>query len=63
MRIPGIHYMSHQWLDMTAQCSTQVEPGRYDPARPEPFFSVCQRWQAAWMVFTGKADALVWPGQ
>jgi len=43
--------------------STQTEiGGRWVPARPIGYFSVRYRIKAAWLVFTGKADALTWPG-
>jgi hypothetical protein len=31
------------------------------PTRPEGFGSIGSRFKLAWMVFTGKADVLVWP--
>ena len=37
--------------------------GRYVPARALGFQSWTMRWKAAWLVFTGRADALTWPGQ
>ena len=45
--------------------STQagLPDGRWVPARPMPYCSLSERFRAAWMVFTGKADALTWPGQ
>lgn len=33
------------------------------PARPYGLFSLRNRLRLAWMVFTGRADALTWPGQ
>lgn len=33
------------------------------PARPVGFPSIGQRFKAAYLVFTGKADALMWRGQ
>lgn len=51
------------------------EPGKYYnvsmskdgknwyPARSEGYPSILQRFRCAWMVFTGRADALIWPGQ
>ena len=36
--------------------------GKWIPARPEGFYSLRYRIKAAWLVFTGKADAIVWPG-
>ncbi len=35
----------------------------WGPARPFGMFSVRNRIRLAWMVFTGRADALIWPGQ
>lgn len=32
------------------------------PARPEGYWSIWHRIKAAWLVFTGKADAVKWPG-
>lgn len=36
--------------------------GSYVPARPFGFYGLSNRLSLAWMVFTGKADAFVWPG-
>lgn len=36
--------------------------GKWLPARPKGYPSVFSRIHLAWMVFTGKADAVVWPG-
>ena len=36
--------------------------GEWIPARPIGFFSLGNRLKAAWMVFKGDADALVWGG-
>lgn len=33
------------------------------PARPVPYRSLLDRIRDAWLVFTGKADLLIWPGQ
>ena len=44
------------------QCHTELNGG-WVPARALGFASVRSRVRCAWMVFTGKADALVWPGQ
>lgn len=35
--------------------------GNYVPARPLGFQSVFARFKCAWLVFTGRADALIWP--
>jgi hypothetical protein len=47
-------------LRIAATCKVQAA-GHWVPARPEGFASWRYRVKAAWMVFTGKADALVWP--
>lgn len=33
----------------------------YVPARPIGYLDFISRLKIAWMVFTGKADALIWP--
>lgn len=43
--------------------ATQVLPGKWDPARPMAWGGFFARVKAAYLVFTGKADAVVWPGQ
>jgi hypothetical protein len=43
--------------------STRLKDDRWVPARPVGYQGLRQRLRAAWMVFTGKADALKWPGQ
>ena len=45
----------------TTSCG--LPDGRYVPARMLPYYSLTQRWKAAWLVFTGQADAVTWPGQ
>lgn len=37
--------------------------GRWVPARALGFQSLRYRLRATWLVFTGRADALTWPGQ
>lgn len=41
----------------------RLPDGQYVPARPSGFCSLGQRIRAAKLVFTGKADAVAWPGQ
>jgi hypothetical protein len=45
--------------------STQLKNGLWAPARPESWsgINIKKRITAAWMVFTGKADVLVWGEQ
>lgn len=35
--------------------------GQWVPARPLGFYSIWSRLRCAWMVFTGRADAFIWP--
>jgi hypothetical protein len=44
-------------------CQAGLPDGRYVPARPLGFCSLGQRIRAAKLVFSGKADAVTWPGQ
>jgi hypothetical protein len=37
--------------------------GRWVPARSHGYPTLRYRLRATWLVFTGQADALVWPGQ
>ena len=40
--------------------SQQLPSGRWVPAQYHGFYSLRNRLKCAWLVFTGKADALVW---
>lgn len=44
-----------------AESSRAFISGRWVPVRPLGYFSLGNRFKCAWLVFTGKADALVWP--
>lgn len=61
MRDPGI-YDVNTILRIATTCSAEID-GREVPARPEGFASPWYRLRAAWLVFTGRADALVWHKQ
>lgn len=45
------------------ECAVGLPDGRYVPARALGFQSWHMRWKAAWLVFTGRADALLWENQ
>ena len=45
------------------QCQAGLPDGRWVPARPLGFCSIGNRIRCAWAVFTGRADAVEWPGQ
>lgn len=64
-RHPSIHNAYHmiEYPDLYKQVQMSSDGKHYVPARREGYASWRQRWRCAWMVFTGRADALVWPGQ
>lgn len=43
--------------------SVHAKRAYWAPARPEGFASIWYRLRATWLVFTGQADALIWPHQ
>jgi len=61
---PNHHTLEHI-RDIAVEPDTmrEISPSRWVPARPMGFDSWGTRFKLAWMVFTGKADALTWPGQ
>lgn len=62
-QFPAIITISHTWLRQAGECAAGLPDGSWPPARPLPYETMFGRWKAAWLVFTGRADALVWPGQ
>jgi hypothetical protein len=60
---PNIIRMSPQWFKSLNEVQAGLPDGSYVPSRPLGWASWLQRWRAAWLVFTGRADALLWPGQ
>lgn len=42
---------------------TLTHQGVWEPARPYGLYSMMYRIKLAWKVFTGEADALLWPDQ
>jgi len=60
MRIPGVIHAERLVRDWP---QAGLPDGRWVMARPLPFYSLTERWRVAWMVFTGRADALIWEGQ
>jgi hypothetical protein len=51
-------------IENASQNQARVPPGMaWVPARPCGYPSFWHRLKAAWLVFTGKADALRWDGQ
>jgi hypothetical protein len=60
----GVIRMTPEWASSINQANPAkgLPDGRWVPARPIPFQSIRERIRATWLVWTGKADALVWPG-
>lgn len=56
-----IHVDSVLRFARTVSC--QLPDGRWVPARGTGYASVLYRIRAAWLVFTGRADALIWEQQ
>lgn len=66
MRVPSTFLCTNRFAKglLEAQAGiTMMGVKVWEPARPEPYYSIFERWKAAWLVFTGKADALRWVGQ
>lgn len=50
-------------IEDAKHCQAGLPDGRWVPARSLGYMSFGHRIKAAWLVFTGRADALTWPGQ
>lgn len=61
MGVPAI--LNARNFGLYAQSQTKLDDGRWVPARPlrQHLFGI--RLRAAWLVFSGRADAVRWPGQ
>jgi len=59
-RYPNVCYVDY--IIAHANDNAVATPEGYIPARPLGFQSFLSRCHCAWMVFTGRADALVWGG-
>ena len=58
MKFPSIHRV--EAIIHCAPLTTKEFRGNWTYARPSGCPSLWQRLRAAWLVFTGRADALVW---
>lgn len=60
-----IYYCSKSTTQVGIASPTENDPNKvlWSPARPMGLPSLSERFKAAWLVFTGKADAVKWPGQ
>lgn len=61
MKWPNI-YDVRAIVQTSAQNQALVN-GKWVPLRPVGYPSIRHRLKAAWLVLTGRADAVVWPGQ
>jgi len=57
---PSIYTLKGLWR-ATQGCEKCIND-KWVPARPCGFYSIGNRFKAAWLVFSGKADAVKWPG-
>ena len=46
-----------------SECQAEVSKGVWVPARPIGYSSLRHRIRCAWLVFIGKADAVIWDKQ
>lgn len=60
MRIPGVVHADDLLKDWPR---SGFPDGRMALSRPEPFYSIRERLRVTWMVFTGRADAILWTDQ
>lgn len=60
-KYPNIFFLK-DLTDLVNTVSTEIN-GEWIPARPIGYPSLLSRIKAAWMVLTGKADVVVWPGE
>ena len=60
MKTPGIWTIAGL-IKSAQETSVNIAGTGYVPARPQIAMGVKARFKAAWLVFTGKADAVVWP--
>ncbi len=58
---PSIIYLTQQWVNDLTTVQTSVDGKHWEFARPLGYLGFCNRVKAAWLVFTGQADALLWP--
>lgn len=58
-KTPHIWKLQHL-IDVTQSVSMLVKE-EWVPVRPITISDIRTRMKAAWLVFTGKADAVVWP--
>lgn len=62
MKYPGIRH-ADQMIASAGQEKAGLKDGRWVEARPLGYSSFRHRCYCAWLVFTGRADALIYEGQ
>lgn len=62
MKYPNLIHVDSV-VRIAQQVHIKLPDGRWVPARGEGFQSLWTRFNYAWLVFTGKADALIWEQQ
>lgn len=58
-KYPNVWQLKHL-LKAVDECAAHIN-GKWVPARPLGFATIGARIHCAWLVFTGRADALIWP--
>lgn len=58
---PNIFLLTPEFVRGLSHISCSPDGRNWYPARPLAFASVFYRLKATWLVFTGRADALIWP--
>lgn len=53
--------LTPRWMRRLEEAQCAID-GQWMPCRPDIEMSLGKRIRAAWLVFTGRADALIWPG-
>lgn len=61
-RFPNIYLLEELTPEQVNSTQTEASPGKWCPARPLGYPSFWSRIKLAWGVFTGKYDAVKWPG-
>jgi hypothetical protein len=60
---PNLYTLEQLAKTVNGPTQAGLPNGLWVPARPQGFHSVGNRIRCAWAVFTGRADAVTWPGQ
>ena len=61
IKYPNLIKMTPKWIHSLANVQVQLKTDRWVPKRPQVAVKLPDRLKAAILVFSGKADALIWP--